>query len=306
MQFKKLDAHKQIRLMPGQNQTFKGLDGNFNFIDWGGNGPTAHFSHATGLCAGAYTPLAQKLRSRLKMVGMDDRGHGKTRAPADPKIIHNWDVFVDDLAAFCEHLDDPVIAIGHSRGGTVSLLLAIKRPELIRALVMIDPTILPFSWKWPWYLAKKTGAARLVPIVATAAKRKNIWPNRQSILDSYRNKAVFRSWQKGFLKAYIEAGTEETEDGKIRLCCAPDWESRCFAVCPHDLWTYIPALKVPTLVLFGTKSDTFLTSTARRLKAKVPLASMVRLEETGHFVPMDRPDETVEIILNFLKKQTII
>lgn len=292
--------------MPGQNRTFKGPDGEFNFIDWDGNGPTAHLSHATGLCAGTYTPLAKKLRSRLKMVGMDDRGHGRTRAPANPKNLYNWDVFVDDLEGFCEHLDEPVIAIGHSRGATVSMMLAIRRPELIRALVMIDPTILPLSWKWGWYLAKKTGATRLVPIVATAAKRRYHWPNRQSIMNSYRNKAVFRSWQKEFLEAYIEAGTEEGKDGKIRLCCAPDWESRCFAVCPHDLWSRIPALKIPTLVIYGAKSDTFLAPAARRLKAKVPSAQMVRLEETGHFVPMDRPDDTVNAIFDFMDHLPVV
>ncbi len=35
------------------------------------------------------------------------------------------------------------------------------------------------------------------------------------------------------------------------------------------------------------------------LKAKVPYATMVKLEQTGHFVPMDRPDETVNEIINF-------
>lgn len=295
-----------MELMPEQSNTFKRTDGNFHFIDWGGSGPLSHFSHATGLCAGVYTPLAERLRSHLKIIGMDDRGHGKTTVPANPANLKGWGVFVDDLASFFEHLTEPVIAIGHSRGATVSLLLAIKRPELIRALVLIDPTILPFSWMWWWYLAKKTGTARRVPIVATAAKRKYIWPDRRAMLDAYRSKAVFRSWQKGFLEAYIENGTEETEDGKIKLCCAPAWESRCFAVCPHDVWRYIPGLKHPTLVLYGATSDTFLAPAANRFKAKVPLASMVPLAGTGHFVPMDRPADTAEIIVTFLKEQAII
>ncbi len=291
--------------MPGQSKIFKRTDGNFHFIDWGGSGPPSHFSHATGLCAGAYTPLAERLRLHLKMIGLDDRGHGKTTVPANPANLKDWDVFVDDLASFFEHLNEPVIAMGHSRGATVSLLLAIKRPELVRALVLIDPTILPFSWMWWWYLAKKTGLARRAPIVATAARRRYIWPDRRAMLDAYRSKAVFRSWQKGFLEAYIENGTEETEDGKIKLCCAPAWESRCFAVCPHDAWRYIPGLKLPTLVLYGATSDTFPAPAANRFKAKVPLANMVSLAGTGHFVPMDRPADTAEIIVNFLKEQRI-
>ena len=292
--------------MDNRNKLFKTADGNFNIIDWGGSGPRTHISHATGLCANTYTPLAERLRSHLQVIGMDDRGHGKTSAAADPSNLRNWDIFVDDLAHFFEHLNEPVIAMGHSRGATASMLLAVKRPELIRALVLIDPTILPFSSMWWWYLAKKSGVARRVPIVATAAKRRYIWPDRQSILQSFRNKAVFSTWQKGFLEGYIEGGTEETEDGKIRLSCAPAWESRCFAVCPHDVWRFIPRLQQPTLVLYGATSDTFLAPAARRFKSKVPSAKMVPLNGTGHFVPMDRPDDTADIILNFLKQSAVI
>lgn len=292
--------------MMEQYRTFKAPDGNFSYIDWGGSGPAAHFSHATGLCAGVYTPLAQKLRSHLSLCGMDDRGHGRTSAPADPKKLKSWDIFADDLANFFEHLKEPAIAMGHSRGATASLLLAIKRPDLIRALVLIDPTILPFSWMWWWHLAQKTGLARRTPIVATAARRRYIWPDRPTMLESYGRKAVFRSWQREFLEAYVESGTEITSDGKIKLRCAPAWESRCFAVCPHDIWRHIPRLKLPTLVLYGAASDTFRPSAARRFKAKVPAAKMVPLEGTGHFVPMDRPDDTVEIIVNFLKEHGIV
>jgi pimeloyl-ACP methyl ester carboxylesterase len=295
-----------VSMMTEQYCSFNGSDGIFSFIDWGGSGPTAHFSHATGLCAGVYSPLARILRSQLKLFGMDDRGHGKTRAPADPNSLKNWNIFADDLARFFIHLKEPIIAIGHSRGAAASLLLAIKRPELIRALVLIDPTILPYSWMWWWYLAQKTGLAKRVPIVATAAKRRYIWPDRQRMLDSYRGKAVFRSWQKAFLEAYVESGTEETSDGQIKLCCSPAWESRCFAVCPHDIWRHIPRLQLPTLVLYGAASDTFLAPAARRFKAQVPSATMVPLEGTGHFVPMQRPAETAAIIVKFLREQSLL
>ena len=289
-----------------RNCKFKGPGGIFHFRDWGGSGPLTHFSHATGLCAGAYTPLAQRLRPHLKMIGMDDRGHGKTQAAANPAKLKDWNAFVDDLACFFEHLAQPVIAVGHYRGATVSLLLAVKRPELIRALVLIDPTILPFSWMWWWYLAKKSGAAKWVPIVATAARRRNVWPDRRSILNAYCKKAVFGSWQKEFLEAHVNAGTKKTADSQIMLRCAPDWESRCFAVCPHDVWCRIPTIQQPTLLLYGAKSDTFLSSTAKRFKAKAPLVRMVNLEQTGHFVPMDRPDDTAAVIINFLKDQALI
>ncbi len=289
--------------MAREDHTFQGTDGKFHFVDWDGKGPLAHFAHATGLCAGTYTPLAERLKPHLKILGMDDRGHGGTKAPANPQELKNWDIFVDDLERFVENLGEPVIAMGHSRGATVSLLLAIKRPDLIRALILIDPTILPFSWMWWWYIAKLTGLARFVPIIATAAKRRSEWPDQKSMLEDYQIKPVFRTWQDGFLDAYIGEGTEETGNETIRLSCNPAWESKCFAACPHDIWRYIPRLQKPALVLYGAKSDTFLASAAKRFKAKAPQTALRCFEDAGHFVPMERPDKTTEVIVDFLKNE---
>ena len=75
--------------------TFKGPNGDFNYIDWGGSGPPAHFAHATGFCAGAYTPIAENLGRRLRVLGMDDRGHGRTTAAANPQNLKNWNVFAN-------------------------------------------------------------------------------------------------------------------------------------------------------------------------------------------------------------------
>jgi len=253
-----------------------------------------------------YTPLAERLTSNLRVLGMDDRGHGKTTAKADPGNLHNWDVFVEDMERFFDHLNEPVIAMGHSRGGVAALMLAIKRPELIRALILIDPTILPLSWKWPWLLAKKLNVARLVPIAARATKRKYIWPDRETILRAYEGKGAFKDWKDGFLDGYIRDGTEETGDGTIRLCCEPAWESRCFATCPHDVWRIVSRLQRPMLVLYGAESDTFLPPAKRLLQAKVSSTVFRRFEATSHFVPMERPDESAEAILNFLKDNQII
>jgi len=289
-----------------QEHTFKSPDGDFHYIDWGGSGPLAHIAHATGFCAGVYKPLAERLGSRLRVLGMDDRGHGKTRAPADPGKLKSWDIFTEDLERLFEHLDQPLIAIGHSRGGVASLALAIKRPDLVRALVLIDPTILPFSWTFWWSLAKRTGLSRFIPISARAARRKNIWPDRKAIMNAYKGKSSFRTWTDGFLEGYISCGTEETDGGKIRLCCEPAWEAKCFAMCAHDVWRHLPRLKTPTLILYGKESDTFLAPTAKRFRAKVPNATILGFDRTSHFVPMERPDDCTTAIFTFLEDNQII
>ncbi|RJX34737.1 MAG: alpha/beta hydrolase [Desulfarculus sp.] len=277
-------------------------DGRFHYIDWGGSGPLLHLGHATGFCAGAYTPLARRLRQSFQVVGLDDRGHGQSTAPADPRRIKDWMAFARDLKAFFQTLGRPVIAAGHSRAGVASLLVAARWPELVRALILIDPTILPFSWMWWWYLAKKTGASRLVPIALRAARRRNLWASRADMLASYQGKGPFPAWQEGFLEAYVNEGSRLRADDRVELCCDPAWESAVFANCSHDIWRYVARVRCPTLVLYGQRSDTFLPAAVRRFSRLNPQAQMLGLERTSHFVPMERPQETAAAITAFVER----
>ena len=239
-------------------------------------------------------------------MGMDDRGHGTTTAPADPAKLENWDVFATDLERFFEYLNEPVIAMGHSRGAVTSMMVAIKRPDLVRAVILIDPTILAPSLNLLLLMTQKARLTGFIPIVSGAAHRKRDWPDRQTILDAYRAKPSFSSWKDGFLEGYVRHCTEKTQGGTITLCCEPAWEARCFAVCPTDVWRVLPRLQVPTLVLYGSQSDVFLSSAAKKFRRKVPHAVLQRFEDTSHFVPMERPDETAGAILRFLEENSLI
>lgn len=281
-------------------------DGRFHYIAWGGQGPLLHLGHATGLCAGAYSPLAERLRERFQVVGLDDRGHGQTSAPADPGQIKDWWCFARDYRNFFQRLGRPVIAVGHSRAGVASLLVAARWPELVRALILIDPTILPFSWMWWWYLAQKTGAARLVPIAHRAARRRNHWASQEEMLASYQGKGPFPAWQEGFLEAYVNEGSRPRPDGGVELCCDPAWEAAAFAACSHDVWRYVPRVRCPTLVLYGRRSDTFRPAAVKRFGRLSPGAVLQGLERTSHFVPMERPGRTTAAIVDFAREHGLL
>ena len=285
---------------------FSGQDGDFFYLDWGGTGPLLHIAHATGFCAGVYTPLAERFTDRLRVAGLDDRGHGRTEAPADPARLMNWDVFARDLENFIEHLGEPVVALGHSRGGTASLKLAVERPDLVKALILVDPTILPLSWLFFSWPMKKLGLAHRIPIATRAAGRRNGWTDREEILAAYRQKAPFKSWAPGFVEGYVEYGFKDKGRGGVSLSCDPAWESRCFATHYHYLWDAVARVRVPCLVVYGRESDTFLPAAVRRFAKTAPQAVMLGLEGVGHFAPMERPDETAEAVLGFLEKNGIL
>jgi len=278
------------------------IQGNvFSWLDWGGSGPLLHISHSIGFCAGVYSPFAERLNAHFHVIGLDTRGHGKTQAPAVPGKLNNWNILYDDLESFFRLLDKPLISVGHSMGGTLSTVAAIRRPDLVRALIMIEPGIIPPAWRWGVFLLQHLGLTSAVPMVSRTARRKDTWPNRDAIKKDLLEKAVFRNWKEGFLDAYVEHAVTENKDGSVRLCCDPAWEARCIAMAPTDIWRYVRELRVPTLVLYGERSKTFLPAVAERFRTSVPHALLKRFEGAGHNIIMENPEGVVKAVLDFAK-----
>jgi pimeloyl-ACP methyl ester carboxylesterase len=72
-----------------------------------------------------------------RVVALDRRGHGRSGAPEDGYELPS---LIADVAALVEHLDcGPVVAVGHSLGGAIVAALAVERPDLVRAVIAVDP-----------------------------------------------------------------------------------------------------------------------------------------------------------------------
>lgn len=72
-----------------------------------------------------------------RVIAVDIRGHGRSGVPADG---YEPRVFASDMAGLLAHLEvGPVMAIGHSLGGAIVTSLAVEHPELVAAVVAVDP-----------------------------------------------------------------------------------------------------------------------------------------------------------------------
>ena len=95
------------------------------------NQPGIYFSHANGFNGLAYKTLLNKISPNQKIISYDLRGHGKSTVPAEPEKLKSWQRYRDDLISILEKNNEPSTLIGHSLGGTTSLLVAFKRPDLV-------------------------------------------------------------------------------------------------------------------------------------------------------------------------------
>jgi pimeloyl-ACP methyl ester carboxylesterase len=74
------------------------------------------------------------LSRRHRVAAFDRRGHGRT---ADTDEPFSYDAMASETIAFVEYLDRRVHLVGHSDGGNVALLVAMRRPDLLRRVVAI-------------------------------------------------------------------------------------------------------------------------------------------------------------------------
>jgi pimeloyl-ACP methyl ester carboxylesterase len=109
--------------------------------DTGGDGPPVLFSHGLLWDTRLFAPQVAALRDRHRCIAWDHRGQGRSEVTADG---YDMDTLAADAAALIERLGvAPVHFVGLSMGGFVGLRLAIRRPELLRSLVLIDTSAGP-------------------------------------------------------------------------------------------------------------------------------------------------------------------
>jgi pimeloyl-ACP methyl ester carboxylesterase len=296
--------------------------------DFGGDGPIIHLAHANGFPPASYGPFAQTLIESPLLyqaepstpAALDSVCDAKALGEAAQQTYHviglparplwprsqpesapTWHTFADDLIAGLDELGAKhIIGLGHSMGGAYTLLAAVQRPDLFRALVLIDPVIMPPRILAVLWLMRRLGLSRRQPLVQGALRRRRTWPDRQACYNHYRSKRLFADWPETSLRAYVEAGMRLDQDGQVTLVYPPEWEAHIFATAPTDIWRYVPKLAIPLLVIRGERSDTFRLRAQRRMARLLPGARFVQIPGAGHLVPMERPAVTAAAVLDFL------
>jgi len=274
--------------------------------DFGGAGSILHLAHANGFPPGTYRPLAETLAESYHVIALPSR---PLWPGSRPESAPHWRVMADDLVRGLDDLGlKGIVGVGHSMGGDLTLWAAISRPDLFRAVVLVDPVILPPMWLRAAQLFHWLGLDRKLPLVAGALRRRRVWPSRQVCYEQYRRLPFFASWPDASLRAYVEAGTLERSDGQVELAYPPEWEAHIFATVPADIWRAVSRLRPrsnrqppPTLVVRGERSDTFRAESQARMKRLLPQARYLVIPDAGHLLPMERPAEVGAAILDFLE-----
>lgn len=260
-----------------------------------GQGPLLHFAHANGYPPGVYRQFLTHLSANFHVVAMEQR---PLWPGEQPEQLHSWHQLANDLIDFLEtHGARDVIGVGHSLGAVVTMVAAIRRPDLFRQLVLVEPVFLA-----PQFLALAAAHPRQAfetPFVQIARKRRNQWPSRQAAFAHLRQKEVFQRFSDAALHDYVEHGLAENEYG-AHLRFSREWEARFYGTPPLDVWELIPQIAHPTLAVRAAGSNTLSSQAWRLWQELQPETQFVEIEGAGHLVPMEQPAELATVVTRFL------
>jgi 3-oxoadipate enol-lactonase len=124
------------------------------FEDTGGNGPVVVFSHGNLMNRDMWAAQVAALRDEFRCVAWDARLHGSTKDEGG--LYTYWDS-ADDVLVLLDQLGvEQATLVGHSQGGFLSLRAALRAPERVKALGLIDTAALA----WPPETAAQMGGMR--------------------------------------------------------------------------------------------------------------------------------------------------
>lgn len=244
------------------------------------------------------------LGRRFRAIAYSCRYHWPN-APAPPDAEHSVAVHVEDLAALIRTLAaEPAHLVGNSFGGLLCLLVAIRAPELVRSLVLLEPFVLPFFASLPPRPLELLGLAVRHPRTAAAVVRfgaRGLGPAQS---------AFERGDLERGLRLFIDAALGPSGVGRMtaaRRQQARDNLETFAAQLTRTQFALLDRralrrLSAPALLLDGAQSPPLMRLLMDRLQELLPRAERVEIANASHDAHVDNPDAVTGAILHFLTR----
>lgn len=239
------------------------------------------FVHANGFCKEVWNPVISAIQTEpFAWLSMDLRGHGDSSMSEPPM---HWDLLGRDVVALLDGRPG-LVGVGHSAGGAAVARAAAASPNAFTHLVLIEPIILP--------AAPERAESHLSN---AARKRRRVFESRAVAKERF-SEGPFGDWTAEAVDAYLDGGFRQTDAG-FELKCSPETEAEFFVSgFDHDTWDLIGAIDAPVTIIAGGRSTTHVDPYLGMLADQFTNVDVIVLEDAGHLVPMEEPEQVAEVI----------
>jgi len=243
--------------------------------------------HGFGDSYTSWESWVRDLKGRFHVITLDFPGHGLTRAPAGYQLSGAG--LADFVAAFASKLALPKFAVaGNSLGGGAAWQLAVRHPDLIDALILVDAAGFPPS-KPPSSIPL---AFRLLQYPIGRALLRNI-DNRPLIEAGLKTDVYDKAL---ITPAFVDRWAEfQRAPGHRAILMDID-----FGGLGQASSEILSAIKVPTLILHGEDDLIIEPDSARKFAAAIPGAKLIFYPQVGHLPQIELPQRSAADVAAFL------
>ena len=268
----------------------------FTLGDTGSAQQPIHLYHANAYPFGSYQNFLSQLKGENAIFGLGHRATWANNREPDHQL--SWRHYGDDLIEFLEQQDcGPVIGMGHSMGAVTTVFAAAKRPDLFKALVLIDPVFIPTSM---WLLARSMWSfSKSKNIMAKIAeKRPNRWDSRHEAAEFHGSKRAFSKFGSEAMNDFSNHAIEADGD-EFGLAFPREWEAHIYRTVPY-VWRSLKSLSMPVLGIRGGDSNVLGPTAMKKWQKLQPKHQLVTLAGVGHLAPQEGAEQCADVINKFL------
>ena len=247
---------------------------NIHYTRTGGSKPPLILLHGLMTNGACWTGLARVLEKEYDVIMPDARGHGNSSVP---NFGYRYSDHANDVSGLINVLKlPPPILLGHSMGGMTAAVAASRKPNLLRGLILADPT----------FLSSKVQREVRDSDVADQHRRMLNMSLVEVVADA-RNRHPDRSEETLLLFARARL---QTSMAAFDVLTPPN----------PDYKMLVSAIDVPSLIVFGDRGVVS-SVVAEDLKRLNPRLQAEQIREAGHSVHLDQPERFAAAIVSFIR-----
>lgn len=237
--------------------------------------PALVFLHYWGGSSRTWQHVIDALEEDFRTIAIDQRGWGQSDKPQSGYALA--DLAADSLGVITALKLQRYILVGHSMGGKVAQLIASRRPDGLKGLVLVAPSP-------PSPLGLPADVRRAM--VSAYATRESIATTVEQVLAP-----------NGLCVADLEMVIEDSLSGAPAAL-----EAWPLAASQEDITTLVPRIEVPTIVISGENDRVDPPDILRReLLPRIPQAQLHLLPGVGHLSPLEAPGAIANLTRTFAR-----